>query len=70
LEAQKQANAHPIIVKWYSILKKKHEVVERELLASNYYPKLLTELKNLFIKPHHFKAITIPATSLNILETE
>ena len=44
-----------------SQLKEQHKVIEGEILAGNNNPELLKELKNVLMKLHHFKAISIPA---------
>ena len=44
-----------------SQLKEQHRVIEGEILAGNDNPELLKELKNVLMKLHHFKAISIPA---------
>ena len=44
-----------------SQLKEQHKVIEGEILAGNDNPELLKELKNVLMKLHHFKAISIPA---------
>ena len=44
-----------------SQLKEQHRVIEGEILAGNDNPELLKELKDVLMKLHHFKAISIPA---------
>jgi hypothetical protein len=44
-----------------SQLKEKHKLIEGEILAGTDNPKLIKKLKDVLMKLHHFKAISIPA---------